>query len=379
MFLAALALGWTLAGGADEPIGGDRFLAACRRRRAERSRGDRRRWCSTRSRSSSAAGSSRSPIAATFVTSFDAFFTEEIKDLIAEAADAAARGEGDRRHRPRQRRAARDAGQRPLQDHRDRRRRRRLDKVRGARRGTTVVSFRTGESSAAFTGTLAAGEHERYVVKASRNELLEVRVDRVRGRDIVARVFDAATRTPVDARAQDGARSVDRTDSGDRRLPDRRGANGAARRGGADLLADDQRALSQRSDTEEPAMRWLDDAWPGRALRHPIAAAIAGLRGRSPSLTLALGIGATTAIYSVVDTILLQPLPFADSDRLVRVVENIPFIDAGRPPVAARPDLPGISRVAIARDGRCPTRLRSSGWRSGRRAPATAPRGCGAR
>ena len=45
---------------------------------------------------------------------------------------------------------------------------------------------------------------------------------------------------------------------------------------------------------------------------------------RWSSLTLALGIGATTAIYSVVDTILLQPLPFPDSDRLVRVVENFP-------------------------------------------------------
>jgi putative ABC transport system permease protein len=41
-------------------------------------------------------------------------------------------------------------------------------------------------------------------------------------------------------------------------------------------------------------------------------------------LTLSIGIGATTAIYSVVDTVLLQPLPFTDSDRLVRLVENIP-------------------------------------------------------
>lgn len=46
-------------------------------------------------------------------------------------------------------------------------------------------------------------------------------------------------------------------------------------------------------------------------------------------LTLSIGIGATTAIYSVVDTILLQPLPFPDSDRLVRLVENAPHVSRG--------------------------------------------------
>src|SRR5207302_7685607 len=79
-------------------------------------------------------------------------------------------------------------------------------------------------------------------------------------------------------------------------------------------------------------LRWLED------LDQDVRYAIRALR-KSPSLasvailTLALGIGATTAIYSVVDTILLQPLPFADSDRLVRVVENVPSIFAGRPPL----------------------------------------------
>jgi len=41
-------------------------------------------------------------------------------------------------------------------------------------------------------------------------------------------------------------------------------------------------------------------------------------------LTLALGIGGTTAVFSVVDAVLLRPLPFSRSDRLVSLTESSP-------------------------------------------------------
>jgi putative ABC transport system permease protein len=50
-------------------------------------------------------------------------------------------------------------------------------------------------------------------------------------------------------------------------------------------------------------------------------------------LTLSIGIGTATAIYSVVDTILLRPLPFAGGDRLVQLVEWAPHPLAGQPPL----------------------------------------------
>src|SRR6187401_1030701 len=81
--------------------------------------------------------------------------------------------------------------------------------------------------------------------------------------------------------------------------------------------------LGRKRDREMRLTQRLED------LRNDVRFAIRQLR-RAPgftlvaALTLALGIGANSAIFALADATLLRPFPFADGDRLVFIDEHGP-------------------------------------------------------
>jgi putative ABC transport system permease protein len=66
-------------------------------------------------------------------------------------------------------------------------------------------------------------------------------------------------------------------------------------------------------------------------------------------LTLAFGIGATTAIFSIVDGVLLRPLPFPEQQRLVTFGDTLEGVDfGGSAPAATAPEVRTYARDTLS-------------------------------
>ncbi len=97
----------------------------------------------------------------------------------------------------------------------------------------------------------------------------------------------------------------------------------------SDTLAREIRRVNGRADLEPPVAGgiprrpWLESLW--QDVRYA-ARALGRSRGFTAIaiLTLALGVGANTAIFTVVNAVVLRPLPFDQPDRLIRVWESNP-------------------------------------------------------
>ncbi|HKV52600.1 MAG TPA: ADOP family duplicated permease, partial [Gemmatimonadaceae bacterium] len=102
----------------------------------------------------------------------------------------------------------------------------------------------------------------------------------------------------------------------------------------------------------------VGDARGFRALDHFVRDAKFALRQlrRTPAftasmaLTLAIGIGATTAVFAVLDSVLLRPLPYRDANRLVGVWWSLPGMGFLRAPQSASTYF-AIRRLSHSFDG----------------------------
>ena len=86
--------------------------------------------------------------------------------------------------------------------------------------------------------------------------------------------------------------------------------------------------LTPMTENQPPASAWLSDL--GRDLRYAVRSLLRQKTFAAAAiLTLALGIGANTAIFSVVSGVLFTALPFNEPERLVQVEGSSPLVPRG--------------------------------------------------
>src|SRR5215831_10134157 len=170
--------------------------------------------------------------------------------------------------------------------------------------GRTISSFRLSKGGVATTQPHPAAMHLLYRLASFARAVLRRTIGSAHRRSMDARLAEEL-RFHVEMSAEQNRREGLSDGEAERRARVRLGG----------------RARWTEEARDEYRSRLLDDftqdlRYAGRTLRSTPSFTVAAV------LTLALGIGATTAIFSAVDGVILKPLPFSHAERLVRLYQD---------------------------------------------------------